>query len=192
MSSDETLLQGWAGNKLEALPVGSQEPEIWFQRAQKATTLSEALVCLNQVYTLDPQNAQAREMRYQVLWRLLEADPFLAYQGETKHLYRVWSNLNLELIVPKSRAAVESYPPAASEPLTPAFSWLRWTVVGLLPAGLGALLLAPATAVRTLIIFYKTPLNQADQVRVFVILFWAIILWAVAISLAFLFMLHLV
>lgn len=187
---DESQL--WVETSPEKLPVGYHKPDVWFQRARRAETVSEALVCLNQVFALDPQNTQAQEMRYRVVWRLLEADPFLAYQEETDNLYRVWSNMNLELIVPKGRAVVESYPPTTKKPLAPAFGWLRWTLIGLLPAGLGALFLAPITAARTLLISLNTPLNKDDQLRVIVILFLTAVLWIAALLLSFLFLLHLI
>jgi hypothetical protein len=192
VSEDTTVPQPILKNDPETLPLGSQEPKVWLQRAQNATTLSEALVCLNQVYALDPQFNQARPISYRAFWRLLEADPFLAYQSETEQLYRVWSSMNLELVVPKSRATVEPYPPTTDKPLAPAYAWLRWTVAGLLLAGLGTLVLAPVTAVRALLIYYRQPLNRADQMRVLVILFLTAVLWLVAIFLTFLFALRLI
>jgi hypothetical protein len=131
-------------------------------------------------------------MRCRVVWRLLEADPFLAYQGETDDLYRVWSNLNLELIVPKGRAIVEKFPPTTKKPLAPAFGWLRWTAIGLLPAGIGALFLAPVTAVRTRLNYFTKSLSKADQMRVGIILFLTAVLWVTAILLSLLFVVHLI
>ncbi|MCI0398833.1 MAG: hypothetical protein L0322_28425 [Chloroflexi bacterium] len=178
--------------RVDRLALDPQEPEIWFQRARQARTLSEALLYLNQVYALDPQYLAARQMSYRALWRLLEEEPFLAYQGETDQLYRVWSSLNLELIVPKDRAAVEPYPPPETKPLTPVFTFLRWTAVGLIPAGLGALFLAPATAVCALLVYYHYRLNPADQTRIVVVLFWAAVLWMAAVFLSLLFVIHVI
>jgi hypothetical protein len=94
--------------------------------------------------------------------------------------------------VPKGRAVVETFPPTTQKPLAPAFGWLRWTVIGLLPAGLGALFLAPITAARTLLIYFNTPLSQHDQLRVYVILFLTAVLWMAAFFLSLLFVLHLI
>lgn len=193
MRTDDTAKSPpWAGNRPESLPPASHAPDVWFQRAQQAGTLSEILVCLNQVYALDPQYTRAKEMRCRMVWRLLETDPFLAYQSETDHLYRVKSNLNLELIVPKGRAVVDTFPPTTKKPLDPAFGWLRWTVIGLLPAGIGTLFLAPVTAVRTLLIYFTNALSGADQVRMVVILLLTAVLWMAALFLSLLFVLHLI
>jgi hypothetical protein len=193
MSTEETaVLRPIRHNDPETLPLGHQDPKIWLQRAQNATTLTEALVCLNQVYALNPQYDPAQPISYRAFWRLLEADPILAYQSETEQLYRVWSNKNLELVVPKNRATVEPYPSTTGDPLAPAYTWLRWTVAGLFLSGLGALVLAPITAVRTLLILYRRPLNRSDQVRVLVIMFLTAVLWAAAVFLTFLFALHLI
>jgi hypothetical protein len=70
------------------------------------------------------------------------------------------------LTVPKNRAIPKPFIDQPSQPLTPAFHLLAAAFVGLAPAGLGTLVLAPLAALWALAMLITRPLTRDDRVRV--------------------------
>jgi hypothetical protein len=73
------------------------------------------------------------------------------------------------LTFPKSRSVPKPFLDQPSQPLTPAFHLLAAAVVGLAPAGLGTLVLAPLAALWALVMLISRPLTRGDRRRVFVV-----------------------
>jgi hypothetical protein len=165
---------------------------MWLERAQKATTLLEKLAYLSQVHYLDPRNPLGQRLTYEMIWYLLERDPYLEYKNENEALYVVSNGKDITLTVPKSRSVPETYPAKPADPLNLAFRWLGWAVIGLAPAGLGTLIFAPLAIFWALQAFLRRSLEPADQVRLALILVIGGILLVMALILNFLLVLHIV
>ena len=161
----------------------------WLWRARLAPARAERLRCLSLVLERRPDHPGARRDLYEALWAELEADPFLDYDGETDHLYRVRTGDDTPVTVPKQRRPPEPFPPPAPGPLRPAWRWLRLALVGLLPAGLGAVLLAPVAAVAALRAGRRA-LSARDKKARRIALLLASLIWLAGLALAFLFFLH--
>jgi hypothetical protein len=86
----------------------------------------------------------------------------LRYVDESSHLYRVQLRSERILTVPKRRAVPAPYPPPEPGPLLAANRWLACAIIGLLPAGLGAVICAPVAVFLALRAF-KDGLSDEDR-----------------------------
>ncbi len=163
--------------------------QAWLWRAGTAESQEESIAALSQVLTLNPANAAARRGLYEAMQGLLRHDAFLAYLGETDDLYQVRTKQDFRFAHPKDRAAPEPFPPLEPSPTHAAQRWLVWALIGLLPAGLGALLCAPLAALAALrLLRHPTP---STRQRALIILWSAVAVWLIGAVFVFLFVLHL-
>ncbi len=65
------------------------------------------------------------------------------------------------LTIPKNRSIPKPFVDKPPQPLTPAFRLLAWAFVGLAPAGLGTLVLAPGRVLWALAMLLTRPLIRA-------------------------------
>ena len=154
-------------------------------------TLEESVTALNQVLELNPENTIARQELYETMQQLLRKDAFLAYQGETDVIYKICTLSEFQFIHPKDRAMAELFPPQNSPPARPAIRWLGWSVVGLIPAGLGTLILAPLAMIAAIKLL-RQPVELIDRRRAWIVIGGAIVLWLTALVFFFILTLHLV
>ena len=111
----------------------------------------------------------------------------LRYEIEDDASFLVSSPDGDRLSVPKNRSVPQPFHEQPSQPLTPAFRLLALAFVGLAPAGLGTLVLAPLAALWALVIMITRPLSSGDQKRVIIVCGIAIVLLGIAIPLSRLF-----
>jgi hypothetical protein len=164
--------------------------EAWLWRAGTTDSLEETLAALSQVLALNPANGAARQALYEAMQHLLREDAFLAYIAETDDLYYVRTPTKLRFAHPKGRAVPEPFPPSRPPPTRAVLRWLAWSLVGLVPAGLGAVVCAPVAMLAALRLLRQKP-AKADRQRAWVALGIAAALWVLALLLAALFVLHL-
>lgn len=163
----------------------------WLCRADTAESVEESIAALSHVLKLNPANPVARRGLYEAMNRLLRQDAFLAYLGETGESYHVRTPADLAFAHPKDRIQPETFPPAQPRPARAAFRWLGWALVGLIPAGLGALICAPLAMLAAIRLLRRQP-NRADRFRAWLVLGLALALWLLGLILLPLFILHLV
>lgn len=155
------------------------------------TTVEKSVTALNLVLELNPENVVARQELYETMQQMLRQDAFLAYQGETDVIYKIRTLAEFQFIHPKDRAMVELFPPQNSPPARTAIDWLGWSVVGLLPAGLGTLICAPL-AVIAAVKLLQQKIVLIDHRRAWVVIIGASVLWLIALAFFFILILHLV
>lgn len=114
----------------------------------------------------------------------------LKYEGEDDQSFFVSSANSAHLTIPKNRSIPSPFVDQPAHPLTPAFRLLTWAFVGLAPAGLGTLVLAPAAALWALAMILTRPLIRVDRIRVFVVWGIAALLLGVAIPVSTLVLAH--
>ena len=121
---------------------------------------------------------------------LLQTDQalILKYTGEDDQSFIVSNPSGTLLSVPKNRSIPQPFPDLPAQPLTPAFRLLALAFVGLAPAGLGTLVLAPLAALWAVGMLITRPLTPQDQKRVIVIWGIAIGMLGIAIPLSRLFL----
>jgi hypothetical protein len=166
-------------------------PSASINLSKTSENLEESVIALNQVLESNPENTAARQELYETMQELLNKDAFLAYQGETNDFYKIRTGAEFQFIHPKDRATAEPFPPTKSPPAHTAVFWLGWSLVGLIPAGLGTLVIAPLAIIAAI----KLLLQQAslqDHRRAGIVLACAILLWLVALIFCSILILHLV
>jgi hypothetical protein len=112
----------------------------------------------------------------------------LRYEGEDDRSYIVTRPDGTRLIFPKNRSVPKPFVDNPPQPLTPAFRLLVAAFLGLAPAGLGTIVLAPLAVLWSLAMIFTRPLNRSDRKRVVAICAIAAVLLALAIPLSELFL----
>jgi hypothetical protein len=154
-------------------------------------TLETSLTELNQELEINPGNAAARQELYQTMQQMLRNDAFLAYQDETNDHYTIRTFAKFQFIHPKDRAMPDIFPRLAQAPSQNAMKWLAWSLVGLIPAGLGTLVCAPVAMLAAIkLLLQKNSPN--DRRRAWVVLGSVIVLWLLALVFLMILILHLV
>jgi hypothetical protein len=73
----------------------------------------------------------------------IDRDPFVGYVTETDHSYIVRLRHSQQIIVPKGHGRRELFPPLTQSAGDRTIGMIGWMVFGLLPAGVGTLILCP-------------------------------------------------
>jgi disulfide bond formation protein DsbB len=154
-------------------------------------TLEESVTALTQELEQNPENAAARLAIYETMQQMLRKDAFLAYQDETNEHYIVSTIADIQFVHPKDRAMPELFPRLEQPPSQKAINWLGWSLVGLIPAGLGTLICGPLAIFAAIkLLLQKNSLS--DRRRAWVVLGNVIVLWLIAIVFLMILILHLV
>jgi len=158
--------------------------------ANTGGTLEDSLTRLSQDLELDPENAAARQALYQTMQQILRKDAFLAYQNETNDHYTIRTFSKFEFIHPKDRALPDIFPRQEQPPAQKAMTWLGWSLVGLIPAGLGTLVCAPLAFLAAIQLLLQED-SPADRRRAWVVMGSAAVLWLIALLFLLILILHL-
>jgi tetratricopeptide (TPR) repeat protein len=170
--------------------IAPDNAEAWLYLAVFTDNEEQRLVYLNKALNLAPEHAEAQYGMYETLKSYLQQDPYLRYLEETDTLYQVLTREGQAIVVPKDRAVDTPYPPVKPTPLHPVFRWLRYSLIGLLTAGLVTLVCAPIAALQAWRAI-RHPLDIDDHRRATMALVYAGVLWVIGLALSILFLLHL-
>jgi len=174
---------------LEATQIAPREINAWLIRAETASSIEESAACLNQANALLPSGAEVKQKTYQLVQKLLNQDPFLLYLAESEHLYHIRSGEQLSLSVPKDRSVPEPYPAERPALLQTAYRWLWMALIGLLLAGLGAMVFAPLAAVAAIGLYLRHP-SKSIRIKSLVVLILAGSLWLCGLLLCVILLVH--
>ena len=176
-----------------AVQLTDDEPaneQAWLWRAATSDLLEERIGAFTHVLLLNPHSAAAQEKLQASMLELLQRDPYLLYDSETDDLYRVLTRSRAALVYPKGRSLPEIFPPATPPPYRAAYRWLGWSLIGLIPAGLGTLICAPLAVLAARKYLRQHP-SAAARTRAEIISISATSLWLLAACLVLLLILHL-
>jgi disulfide bond formation protein DsbB len=169
----------------QELPVSSDD------LSNTSNLLEESVTALNRELELNPQDAAARQALYETMQQMLRKDAFLAYENETNDHYTVRTFAEFQFVHPKDRAMPELFPRLEQASSQKAINWLGWSLVGLIPAGLGTLVCAPLAMFAAIkLLLEKNSLS--DRRRAWVVLGSGIVLWLIALVFLMILILHLV
>jgi len=159
--------------------------------ANISETLEESVTELNVELELNPENAAARQALYETMQKMLRKDAFLAYLSETKDYYTIRTFAEFQFVHPKDRAMPDIFPRLEQAPAQKAIHWLVWSLVGLIPAGLGTLVCAPLAILAAIkLLLQKNSLTERR--RAWVVLSGAAVLLLIAMLFLTILILHLV
>lgn len=160
--------------------------------ANTDNTLEESVTALTQELEQHPQNAAAaRQAIYETMQQMLRKDAFLAYQNETNEHYVVSTIVDVPFVHPKDRAMPDIFPRLEQPPSQKAINLMGWSLIGLIPAGLGTLVCGPLAIFAAIkLLLQKNSLS--DRRRAWVVLGTVIVLWLSALLFLMILILHLV
>jgi hypothetical protein len=154
-------------------------------------TLEQSVTELNQELGLNPEDSVARQALYETMQKILRKDAFLAYLSETNTFYTISTPTDFQFIHPKDRAIPEQFPHKEFVPSQSAISWLGWSIIGLIPAGVGTMVIAPLAMVAAIkLLRQQVPL--IDHRRAWIVLGAAIVLWLFGLAFFIILILHMV
>ena len=162
----------------------------WLWRASTSESVDETIAALSAVVAQDPSNVVARRMLQHLMGLRLQRDAFVGYVAESDQSYRIYLPPELTIEHPKDRIPAEPFPPARSALTASTLRWLGWSIIGLIPSGLGTLICAPMAVATALKLLRSRP-GSADRQRALIVLALAIGLWFIALTFALIFLLHL-
>jgi hypothetical protein len=176
-------------SSLRATSLAPDEPLAWYFRAQTAPSTEEQLMCLSRAYSLDATAADTKKELRTAIHSLLKQEPFLAYVHETEELYQVRSGRDLLINIPKNRVFERPYLQRARGLAQPAFRWLTLSLLVLFLGGVGAVLLAPFTALQALRL-QTVSRSRSDRIRLWIVFSLSVIIWLISIPISWLFLIR--
>lgn len=148
--------------------------EMLLHQARTARSPEEALEYAQRAVDMLPNDPRVQSTVQLRLFDKLSQDAFLGFLAETANRYVVEFRDSRPISVPKARAEPEAYPPARRTEAEKALRMMWWMLLGLIPAGLGAIIVSPLAlrhGVRSLQTEYQDPrLHRMAWMAIFVAL----------------------
>ncbi len=138
--------------EVQEFPDKRSEPDIehLLEASHESPDPDAALEYSQRAAGLSPDDPAVQEHLQTVVFDKLKDDAYVAFLAETDKHYVVSFRGSRPLVVPKARAAVEPFPYREQSEGERTFGLLRWVMLGLIPVGIGALILSPLVIGRAL------------------------------------------
>ncbi len=117
--------------------------EMLLHQARTAHSSEEALEYVQRAVDMLPNDPRVQSTVQLRLFDKLSDDAFLGFLAETASRYVVEFRDSRPFSVPKARAEPEPYPPVRRTEAEKALRMMWWMILGLIPAGVGAIILSP-------------------------------------------------
>ncbi len=117
--------------------------EMLLHQARTARSPEEALEYVQRAVDMLPNDPRVQSAVQLRMFDKLSHDAFLGFLAETANRYVVEFRDSRPFSVPKARAEPEPYPPVRRTEAEKALRMMWWMILGLIPAGLGAIVLTP-------------------------------------------------
>ncbi len=137
-----------------------QRVETLLHQARTARDGDAAMEYVQRAVDLGPDDPRVQSSVQLSVFRKLGADAFVAFLAETANRYVITFRNSRPFTVPKARSEPEPYPPIRRTEAERALKMMWWLILGLIPAGLGAVILSPlaiAHGIRALQHDYRDP-----------------------------------
>lgn len=157
--------------------VDSSQINTLLREARTAGNSDQALQYLERAVAMVPDDPRVQSTVQLSLFDKLRGDGFLAYLAEADRRYIIAFRDARTFSVPKSRNEPEKYPPGKRTEAEQAMKMMWWMLLGLIPAGLGTLIISPL-AIRHGIRALQQDKNNRQQHR----LAWAAIITSLVLS----------
>lgn len=168
------------------------ELDQWLEISRKSQDDSSALDYAQRAVTIKPEDPRVYAILQQKLFKRLKQDPFIAFLAQTDQKYVVTLRSSRPLVVPKSRNGGESYPDEQRSEGERVLGMLWWVLAGLIPAGVGALILSPLVAGRALEVLFRRSSDARDRRLAWVAMLLAALGGCLGMTFSLLLVLHLV
>ncbi|MCL4490267.1 MAG: hypothetical protein M1570_19360 [Chloroflexi bacterium] len=116
--------------------------QAWLRLSDTEPDARAALEDIEHAVDLKPDDPAVQAALLHVLSARLKNDPFVEFVAETDQNYIVSLRHSRPIVVPKSRSQPAPYPPIKLSEAERVARWVGLMALGLIPAGIGALVLA--------------------------------------------------
>jgi hypothetical protein len=157
----------------------AQDPHTALEYAQRAV---DAL----------PDDPQVQESVQRSIFSTLKQDAFVAFLAETEKHYVITFRNSRPVVVPKARTQPEVFPDRKQTDGERAQSMLWWVVLGLLPVGIGTLILSPLTIGHAIDVLWRGGTDSREKRLALVSMVLAGILGLFGMLFTLLLVLHLI
>ncbi len=188
-SSNQDRPQGNRPNVIH--PVGEDVDE-WLQMSRGAQDPQTALEYAQRAVDARPEDPVVQQSLLQLITEKLARDPFVAFLAETDRSYIVTFRNSRPIVVPKARANPETFPSLVPTEAERLLGLLWWAVLGLLPAGLGALAVGLIVVRRSLRILTRPHVEPREERLAWLAIFLGSALGLLGEFFALLLILHLI
>lgn len=124
--------------------------EHWLRICREVEDPHAALEYAQRAAEVLPDDPGVRQLLQNCIFEILENDAFLGFVSETTGHYVISFRNSRPIIVPKSRNQPEVFPPPKTPDGEGVLRSIWWLLLGLVPAGVGALILSPIVMQRAL------------------------------------------
>lgn len=124
--------------------------EAWLRLSSTESDSRRALEDVQRAVDLRPNDPAIQAGLRYVLFDRLKDDPFVEFLAETDKNYVVTLRHSRPVVIPKARNKAQVYPPPRLSDSERVAQMVGWMALGLVPAGLGAFVLAPVVIQRAL------------------------------------------
>jgi hypothetical protein len=190
LDEDTSAIHELPPEEIETLPAlleasnTAQDPQTALEYAQRAVNIQ-------------PDDPQVQQCVQRSIFSTLNQDAFVAFLAETEKHYVITFRNPRPIVVAKARTKPEIFPTSEHTKGERGQSMLWWLLLGLLPVGIGALILSPLTAGYAIDVLLQNKTTDASQARrekrlAWVTIFLAAALGMLGMSLTLLLVLHLI
>jgi hypothetical protein len=158
---------------------GARSPHLALEYAQRAADVL-------------PDDPQVQESIQRGVFKKLKQDAFIAFLAETEKHYVITFRNSRPVVVPKARAQPEIFPEGQKTEGERVLGMLWWVILGLLPAGIGALILSPLTMGSAIYILRRRNMDAREKRLAWVTVFLAGVLGLLGMFFTLLLVLHLI
>lgn len=165
MEQDERLAEK-SGRPLPTPQTGHAEvhtPDRWPNRAVSPDDPNDALEYVQHAVDLKPGDPGVRASLLQAVEEKLARDPYVEYLAENSDNYFITFRNSRPIVVPKGRPPGELFPAVQRTESERTLGMIWWIVLGLVPAGLGALILSPIVMQRAFSIIEKGKAEPVEK-----------------------------
>ena len=142
-------------------------------------------------WDLSPDDPHVQESLQFHMFEILESDAFLAFLAETDKHYMITFRNSRPFAVPKGHELREIFPPPRYSDGRRALGLIWWMLLGLIPAGLGAVILTPITVRRAMKVLDHNHRNMQERRMAWIALILAAGLGLLGLFLTGLLVIHL-
>ena len=193
MTANPTVPNRPAAPATPARPAArGQETEQWLELSNQAADARTALDYAQRAVDKQPDDPRVLASIQRGMLGYLGQDAFVGYMAETDKHYVITFRNSRPVMVPKARAQPEAYPPDRPTPIQRVWKLVGLMLFGLLPAGLGALVLGPLVVPRAAAIVMDGHADPREQRSAWLAMVVAAGLGLIGASLALILLLHII
>ncbi len=143
--------------------LSQEDVEALIRNSRAAQNPQAALEYAQRAVDVLPDDPKVQETVQRSVFSRLNQDAFVAFLAETDKHYVITFRNSRPVVIPKARAQPEIFPNPRRTEAEYALGMLWWVILGLVPIGIGALIMSPLTAGRAVSVLLQPGLNSREK-----------------------------